>query len=214
MTRTYRWTKIDQTMLGDHYHLRADDDCLFLGDYNAGDKWVNKTPQAINQTISNIKKAPSHPQAHYRRRDIKWCGEALAIVEASHPGLRTWVPIPGSKLPDHPDYNPRMIEILDAMKGQSIADVRHLIFQTESTRASHHGNRLSPEELARVLRIDESLSEPPPRHIVLVDDVITAGTHFRVASDLLSARFPQASIHGIFIGRTIHARPDPFEDFE
>jgi len=42
-----------------------------------------------------------------------------------------------------------------------------------------------------------------PKHIGLFDDVITAGSHFRAAKDLLQDRFPEAKIVGIFVARRV-----------
>lgn len=203
-------------MLADHYHLTPDDECMFLGDYNAGDGYRNNTPQAINQTISNLKKLPNDRHAVHRNRSVDWCGDVLERLERQFPGRLTWVPIPGSKLPTHPEYNPRILDILSSMNRVQTADIRQILYNSKSTRASHQsaGNRLSLDEVRDVMCLNEGQTQPTPEHILVVDDVITAGTHFRVASDLLSARFPSAAITGLFIGRTIHRRPDPFADLD
>jgi hypothetical protein len=42
-----------------------------------------------------------------------------------------------------------------------------------------------------------------PRAIGVVDDVLTAATHFRAMKDVLATRFPGIPITGIFIARRV-----------
>lgn len=70
--------------------------------------------------------------------------------------------------------------------------VRELVVQTQSTDAVHEGDRLTPHQLNAIYQIDESLCGPgDPKYIGVVDDMLTAGAHFRAMKDTLQARFPQ-----------------------
>jgi len=51
--------------------------------------------------------------------------------------------------------------------------------------------------------VDESLLEPAPRVIAVVDDVLTTGAHFKAAQLLLSSRFPGVAVYGIFVARRV-----------
>lgn len=120
------------------------------------------------------------------------------------------VPVPCSKAFGHPDYDDRIERICTGIPG---ADVRKLVRQTASTAASHEvqdGNRLTVSDLLEVYEIDESCANPPPSSIAIVDDVLTAGTHYRAMHTILSGRFPKAKIYGIFIARRVF--PDPFDE--
>jgi hypothetical protein len=91
-------------------------------------------------------------------------------------------------------------------------DVRTLVVQTQSTAASHEaadGERVTVEELLAVYQINEALAAPVPRAIAIVDDVLTAGTHYRAMHIVLSARFPNVPITGLFIARRVF----PDDDF-
>jgi predicted amidophosphoribosyltransferase len=85
-----------------------------------------------------------------------------------------------------------------------------LVHQTVSTSAAHEGNRHKPDELKAIYRIDEALSAPEPKSIGIVDDMLTAGAHFRAMKDVLQARFPEANIVGFFLTRRVF--PDPFAE--
>ena len=78
----------------------------------------------------------------------------------------------------------------------------------ESIRQAHFHLRASdprpsPEQISSRYRIDDTLTEPVPDFLAIVDDVLTTGTHFRAMSSLLDARFPKARILGLFIARRV-----------
>ena len=93
-------------------------------------------------------------------------------------------------------------------------DVRDLVTHHSSHEAVHEGgHRLSPTELMEIFEIDESLTAPEPTKIGIIDDVLTAGSHYRAMHTLLSRRFPQAQIVGFFIARRIFPTDQAAEDF-
>jgi hypothetical protein len=121
------------------------------------------------------------------------------------------VPVPGSKALGHPDHDDRIERICRAMR-QPPPDVRALVIQTESTTASHEaeeGERVTVEDLLSVYEINEALAAPPPTSIAIVDDVLTAGTHYRAMHITLAARFPNVPLIGLFIARRVF----PDDDF-
>ena len=74
--------------------------------------------------------------------------------------------------------------------------------QVESTPASHESEaRLHAEELIANYRIDDALAAPPPRDIVVFDDVLTTGSHFKAMQHVLKERFPDIAVRGLFIAR-------------
>lgn len=88
-------------------------------------------------------------------------------------------------------------------------DVRNLVRQDVSMVSSHErpeGARLSVEELLEHYSLDETLTAPQPTHIAIVDDMLTAGTHYRAMHTILLRRYPEANFAGVFVARAI--RPD------
>ena len=60
--------------------------------------------------------------------------------------------------------------------------MRPLIVQNNSTIAAHEaapGERVTVEELLALYSVDETLTAKPVHSIGIVDDVLTAGTHYR-----------------------------------
>jgi predicted amidophosphoribosyltransferase len=199
-----RFSNIDDSNIADHTRLRADDRCLFLFEYTSGRDY---SFSATNSLINNLKKKPtsSAAQLGYKGQAINACG--LYFREGLDAGWlerATLVPIPGSKAPDHADFDDRMTGVAHAI-GPNL-DVRALVRQTQSLRASHEvgdGERVSVEELLAAYQIDESLVRPDPVTIGIMDDVLTAGTHYRAMQTVLSRRFPAATIFGLFVARRV-----------
>lgn len=119
------------------------------------------------------------------------------------------VPIPPSKARTDKAFDDRMEQICRMVReGQ---DVRNLVVQNATMVANHArgtDDRVTVQELLDVYEIDEEQADPAPTHIGIVDDMLTAGTHYRAMHTILSERFPEAKIVGLFVARRIFPDDD------
>ena len=196
-------TRIDASILGDHYYLERSDNCFFLGEYTAR---KGHSFSDTNNLIYNLKKGvdkKSSPQWKYKLRAIQTIAHDLHKIFAGSVGDYTWVPIPPSKMKSDPLYDSRMTDILVAMRRQSSQyDCRELIVQNCSTEAAHDSNnRPTPLDIESRYFIDETLLDEPIKPIIIFDDMLTAGAHFKAAQSLLQKQFPGTPINGVFITR-------------
>ena len=147
-----------------------------------------------------------------RVRPAEWRYKGLAIREAAtafRTALQgdlldrvTFVPVPPSKARGDPLYDDRLTQMLSAIRPNAAMDIRELIVQTVTTPAAHDSDdRPGPEQIAQSYRIDEGLVIPEPTNIAVVDDILTTGAHFRAVESVLSSRFPDARIVGLFLAR-------------
>ena len=84
----------------------------------------------------------------------------------------TFVPIPPSRIASDPLYDDRMTQVLRLL-GHNV-NVRELVIQSEGMHDVHTAEfRPGPTELYQNYEIDESLLEPTPSTIAVVDDVLT-----------------------------------------
>jgi hypothetical protein len=208
-----RLTEIDETNIGDHARLAGEDGCLYLFEYTSG---KNYAFSATNSLISNLKKKPSissENELYYKNRAINQC--AANLRQALNPAwldTATLVPVPPSKAVDHPDYDRRIERIARLIRPG--LDVRLLVTQRESTVAAHEaqaGERVTVDQLLEFYEINETVAAPAPTSIGILDDVLTAGTHFKAMQHVLSARFPGVPIIGLFIARRVFP-PDHVAD--
>jgi hypothetical protein len=217
-----RLTGIDDTNRGQHHYLEEGDRCWFIGEYFA---YKGYQGGGTNQLIMNLKIKPTVLQqnparARYKDGAIREIAAALGRIlgQADKEGW-TWVPVPTSKCAGHPDFDDRLHRILTAALQNANADVRVLLRQTQSMEADHAvQSRMSPEELYRALDVNrETLALRPirSRGIVLFDDVLTTGKHFKCCERRLrEVVAPETRIIGVFVARRVLAQEtfDPVPD--
>jgi predicted amidophosphoribosyltransferase len=176
-------------------------------EYTSGKKYDYS---ATNNLISNLKKKPgssSFAELQYKANAIKQCAACIASA-VNLEALPSWtiVPVPPSKHKTDLAYDDRMLQICNLVLAKSPLDIRELVVQSASTVAAHEvglGQRLTVTDLTQLYSIDESITHPAPKGIIIVDDVLTAGTHYRAMHTVLSQRFPGVPIHAIFVARRV-----------
>jgi len=157
-----------------------------------------------NDLIQNFKKPVSRkslPEYRYKERAIIQIAQLLAATTGPIVKNSTLVPIPPSKTKTHPDYDDRMVQCLQQCGGGRL-DIRELLRLKNNMVSSHSATvRPTVEEIIENMAVDENLSGNLPTKLVLFDDVLTTGAHFKAAKQVLMKRFGQISVIGIFIAR-------------
>jgi hypothetical protein len=208
-----RFTQIDDLTRPDHYYLKPEDNCYFLGEYTAG---AGYSFSPTNGIISNFKKSVDKrwkPEWRYKEQAITEISVAFRVAFGEESlNTITLVPIPPSKAKTDPMYDDRMVRMLSAIRSNPRLDIRELIFQAGSTSAAHESLiRPRPEEIELLYQLDASVFAPQPEVIVLVDDVLTTGAHFKAAQAILAQQFPNIRTIGAFVARRV---PDPAAEFD
>ena len=205
-----RLQQIDELSLADHRFINKDDDCYFIMSYTSGKRYDYSEE---NSLISNLKKAmdkKDKPDWRYKERAINICANYLKEVNISSLFSEdfTLVPITPSKAKDDPEYDDRLSQILHEAFGDEL-DVREIIIQKESTISAHSTDaKRNPDKIEENYLIDENQTQNVKNCIVLFDDVLTSGAHFKAAESLLLKRFPNKSIKGLFIARRVFEQQD------
>lgn len=198
---TKRILKIDALTLPDHSYLDAQDTCYYAGEYTAGEGHAYSD---TNQLIHNFKKTVDKrgtPQWQYKERAIQQAANIFRAAIKEEARI-TFVPVPPSKAKTDPLYDDRMVRTMQVACAGRHSDIRELVVQQQSAQAAHlAAQRPTPNELLANYRLDENLAEPEPLVIFIVDDVLTTGCHFKAVQRLLTQRFPQARIAGLFLAR-------------
>lgn len=203
-TFPHRFTEVADLARPDHYYLTEGDACYCIGEYAVHeDTRYSRT----NNLIWNFKKNMDRrgkPDWWYKEQAIQQIAATIgAAVGPDALDRLTFVPIPPSKAKDDPLHDDRLARMLRATRPNRPPDVRELVVQTLSTGAAHEDElpRI-PREIEKVYRIDDTLITPKPKTIAIVDDILTTGAHFRAAKSILSTRFPNTPILGLFVARS------------
>jgi hypothetical protein len=190
-------------------YLTADDSCAHYGEYTAGGGFG---ASETNQQIFNLKKSPtaSAPQLRWKTRAIAYWGNVILTSSGLDLDVCardvTFVPIPCSKPVGHPEYDDRMLQVMNYVAQRRAGiDVRPLLVQIAAREAQHHGNRSDPAGIAATLGLDNSQLQLPLRpYVIVVDDVITRGASFAAAKSLLTGLPGVQAINGMFLAKTVH----------
>lgn len=118
------------------------------------------------------------------------------LIRASSPAFL--VPMPTSNPRSYEFYNDRLDVLCDkaASQVQGISvqrafDMRHRM------ESSHAGGTRSISSLREAIIFDGF--PQIPRIVILVDDVITTGSHYVACRDLIRTRYPDALVIGLFL---------------
>jgi hypothetical protein len=202
MTRK-RLVKVDDSMRSDHYHLNQGDDCFYFGEYSARKGYGFSD---TNQLIKNFK-WPANAQWNYRAK-IEIANDLLGLDFSKF----TIIPVPPSKCKTDTGYDDRLMDVLRLVKSEKATDILEIVTQLHSMVASHQSNeRPTPQELAKNYVIDPVMLAGAKNEIVIFDDMLTAGAHFRAMVDALSGVRPDLSFTGLFVARRVV--PNPFSGF-
>ena len=200
-----RLTAINDLTRGGHWYLRRTDVCRYLGAYAAG---KGAAHSATNRLILDFKKPVSRRRGRNPPQKDKAIAAAAAALrralEASLLDRAVFVPVPPSKTRDDDGYDDRLVHMLRAVRPERPLDVRELIVQTRSVEPTHRRSaRLRASDIEAMYGIDEALAMPEPGVVVVVDDLLTSGAHFRAAQRVLSRRFPDIDVVGLFLARRV-----------
>jgi predicted amidophosphoribosyltransferase len=193
----------------DYLNVKEDENTIyyFFDDYvPRGTFKAGKT----NSLIANYKKNVDSPQGelYYKKKAIR---EVSQYIKKDFDELKdnfTFIPIPPSKAKDEPLYDDRNLKCLNLALNCNVID----IISFKETHESFHitGKRLPPDELIKNLEINNV--EIKTKNILLFDDFLTSGSHFKACKNLLQQFYPDKVVYGLFIAR--RKIDEPFIDFD
>ena len=177
--------------------------CYFARDY-----WARRGFQAseCNRIISNFKKSPDRKANQWEwKHKIKAIDQfASELAEFLEDG-DTVAFIPTSKQRGSANFDDRFDQVSARLSklAPGVEIVEPLVTAT-SRKAAHEGGDRTVKSIRASIEC-VGLDEIPDDGLFLIDDVVTAGTHFLACAKLLEATHPGIEIGGIFWARTIWA---------
>lgn len=193
------WKKFDLSQTVPHY-LETGDDCYYAREY------ISKGGFSASQTnglISNFKKGID------KKNTLQWQHKLNAIVQFAEELSRLLkdgtivATVPASKSKNDPEYDSRLDDVLKKLG--KLRPTLHIVepLRVKKTLPAVHlgGDRKSSIfynnlEWLGGLPIDAN-------HLVLVDDVITTGSHFKACQKMVLENVPTIKVFGIFWAKTI-----------
>lgn len=199
----YRLQKIDELHLRSHKYLTSEDECYYFMDYTAPAS-EHKTEE--NRIILNFKKKMD------RKGRWDWDYKRIAIQDVSKLFIQNvppiisrdaiMVPVPPSRAKEDPLYDDRLVQLVkNYCKEHPLTEYREIVSLKSNIKPTHEEEK-TPAELMPMFNIDKSLCSPKKEQIIIVDDVLRHGAHFKAIKKLLQAEFPGSKFIGLYIART------------
>jgi predicted amidophosphoribosyltransferase len=198
MTATMLWKKFD--CLGDsRAFLDCSDECFYARDYvSRGGYGASET----NNLITNFKKPVSRrgmSDWKYKLKAIRtFADDLLSIL----PDGCVVAAIPTSKSRQDPEYDSRLDDVLvRVVEANPSIRIETPVIRATTAAALHHGGNRRVSDVLRTLSwVGFSKA---PSHIVLIDDVITCGSHFKACKQLVLQYHSTIEVYGVFWARTV-----------
>ena len=200
---TPKLIKLDEIALKQHVDLEFTDHCYYWRIYTPNEKF---NFSETNQLIKNFKISPKEPhRLTHKQKAIRQIANEFSQVIPNDKVYENYifVPIPPSKPETHPEHDDRLIQVLkQVQKEKAGLDFRTLIKQGQQIHPAHTVSpkqRPTVQELCQLYRFNQELCLPAPKKIIIFDDVLTKGSHFKATQKILSLQYPQIPIVGLFI---------------
>lgn len=145
----------------------------------------------------------------YKEKAIHQIAKELsAVVPDDYFEGTAFVPMPPSKTRSDPEYDPRLIQILELMKEQRggkvvISDSVSRTVSREAFHLSDSRRRPTPEKQLETLALDHSPLPEACNRFAVFDDIITTGSSYVAMHNLLQRARPDAVIFGLFVARRV-----------
>jgi len=209
-----KFQSIDELTRKRHRYLVDGDICYHWRTYiSKGDFKVYDT----NNVIENFKKELPAQGAplHYKNKAIKQLAkEFFEIISKNEQRIEyiknsTFIPIPPSAKKGEKKYDDRLLRLLYTVSDllKLPLDIREVISNRVSVPPSHKSEkRLSQDDLLSNYMINEDLCNKLHKRIIIFDDVITAGSHYKAMQKTLlqHPNFSSKKIIGFFIARAVN----------
>lgn len=174
----------DLLLLGEHCYLDCSDECYFTDVYDCHKSGIRSTVFLVKQECANT--------------IARIAVELRPLLPAEWTRSYTFVAMPSSHGSNRP--------ISALLNHLQLNDTRELVVQRKATPLSCTGWRLSPVEREAFFALNDLAADPKPSAVVLVDDVLTTGSHFRAARSVVRKRWPGLRIIGLFLARACSRR--------
>ncbi|MBI2521197.1 MAG: hypothetical protein HYV97_12290 [Bdellovibrio sp.] len=199
-----QWKKIDQTILGFYPYLTSEDDCRFAYEYTGGGSGY--AAGVINSDVLNFKKSGLkrnvEPEWSYRNEAVnKFAGDLSVIINNTTASPLHITAIPASKIKSDSEYSFRYEDLFTVLKSFRPRTVPvSPIDQITSALSSHTGGTRNPQQIMSNYKWNGFGTEVVDK-LVVVDDVLTTGAHFKAYKDFLRQNGFAGQLIGLFWAR-------------
>ena len=198
------WTYIDET---ERRALLLDDsDMCFYYLVRTSGGW---SASDANSRIDDFKKPVTSSRAALRYKDeeiARFADDVAGLMRTQgfrrligNYGPAALVPMPTSSPKGSPGYDARLARLCEAVAGSAEGLYVMDVFDMKAgVTPSHAGGTRNASFLKDAMAID-TRGKALPKIVILVDDVITTGSHYVACRDLIYEESPESVVIGVFL---------------
>jgi len=207
MADEFKWKLIDKIEIQNRHHLEKDDICYYLMEHDSKGYKSSKANQLIFNLkipIENINKNPNQ-EPHKKKAMLEFQNSLLNLLNDFKDKKLILIPAATSKPKNSEFFDKRLDVIVENLCKQNSTHWHYepILDVKEQKTATHSGGNRSIDEIKNNLIIkDFSVPNYSDAIIILIiDDVLTTGSHFRVWKNEIMQKYPLAkNIQGAFLG--------------
>ncbi len=204
------FTDLAAVDLHEHSYLGTGDVVFYREEYESTAGFVGQG----NNLITNLKKSVGTLGTdEWQHKENSIIAVACSIANEMNNASRVrgkvyWVPIPPSKIKTDPLFDDRLYRILilavvaSKTRKHFVSDVLYQLSDRESF-SSNTDKRDIGELVSNYLMNDIPNYRPEKDQIIIFDDLLTTGCHFKAVEKVILNRYPNADIKGFFIARRV-----------
>jgi predicted amidophosphoribosyltransferase len=167
-------------LVGEHSYLDSSDECYFLTTYECHLEPLNK------DSILSLKRGEESAIS-------RAVAELASVIPPEWARHYFFTPMPSSS-----GSRGVLNEVVNRL---SVTTAGNLLIQNCKTPSSHQGWRPTPLQRQSLLQLSYLQAADRPKAVVIVDDVLTTGSHFRAAKAVIRAKWPHIRVIGLFLAR-------------
>jgi hypothetical protein len=194
------WKKIDGIEKQSISNFQIDDECFYAHDFLPSRGFQGGL---ANNNVLNFKKAPSTPGQNYRTGAIyKFALDASSLIDCESGKTYAVTAIPSSKCKSDPLYDNRFEDFfIELAKLRPCIDIQWPVINQATVTPSHSGGSRTPATIAASYTF-KGFTGNAPEFILVFDDVLTTGAHFRAFKDFLIQSGYRGRVFGLFWTKT------------
>lgn len=205
-----KFLELAEEHMHEHSYLNIQDNIYYLEEYRSGDGYAGNG----NSLIINLKKSVERKGTdEWKHKEKAIIDMAILLAEEMDNGNGVkrkiyWIPIPPSKIRTDPLFDDRTYRILtlataiSSSKKHFVVDALHQNSNRESFSTSTDKRDIA-NLVSNYLMNDIPNYDPETDMIVIFDDLLTTGCHFKAVEEVILNRYDNAKIMGIFVARRV-----------
>lgn len=172
--------------------------CYYARDYISKAGGFNRC--ITNSAILNFKKSPIADGQQYRTQAINlFAQEAQLLIDCKDNKTFTVTAIPSSKSKDDPNYDNRFEDFFNVLRVlRPCIKVQWPVRIKNSTDPTHLAKGIRDPKIIASNYIYHGLTSDLPDSLLVFDDVLTTGAHFRAFKDFIRSSGYAGNVYGIF----------------